>query len=348
MEGGYRLHDMMLARLLELAGPETTVVICSDHGFHPDHLRPMKLPKEPAGPAAEHRHHGIVVMNGPGIGEDELIYGASLLDITPTILALYGLPVGEDMDGKALVQHVKESSPLQTIPSWEAVAGESGGYTDKEQSDPWAEKAAMDQLVALGYIEAPDEDADKAIASCQRESKYYLARNYIHMNQYDKAVDLLEELFAEQPDQTRFGLRLAHVYLKLNKISEGRRVTDITLAAWEQRTLKQHQQLVDKARDKQGENIPEPLTLEKLRQRHRPSLDLLRERCLLPKSGMKRRWFFSYGPGGWSRLPDLHQQLGNLYFKNAALPGRRRGFVPGPGYRPGQCRRLPWPGQGLS
>jgi predicted AlkP superfamily phosphohydrolase/phosphomutase/tetratricopeptide (TPR) repeat protein len=315
VEGGYRLHDMMLARLLELAGPETTVIICSDHGFHPDHLRPMKLPNEPAGPAAEHRHHGIIVMKGPGIAADELVYGASLLDITPTILSLYGLPIGEDMDGKPLIHLQKETSPA-TIPSWEDVEGESGSYTEEEQSDPWAEQAAMDQLVELGYIDPPDENAEKAIASCQRESKYYLARSYIHMSQHHKAVGLLEELFAEQPDQTRFGLRLAHVYLRLDKTEKSRQVTDTTLAAWEQRTLRQHRELVKKAKEKHGDDVPEPLTLEELRQRHRPALDLLQGSLLFAEGKDKEALFFlQRAQEADRRLPDLHQQLGSLYLR---------------------------------
>jgi predicted AlkP superfamily phosphohydrolase/phosphomutase/tetratricopeptide (TPR) repeat protein len=316
VEGGYRLHDMMLARLLELAGPDTTVVICSDHGFHPDHLRPMKLPDEPAGPAAEHRHHGIVVLNGPGIKQDELIYGASLLDITPTILNLYGLPAGEDMDGKALVQAFSETGQQATIPSWEEVAGESGQYAETEQGDPWAEQAAMDQLVELGYIAPPDEDAEKAIASCQRETKYYLARGFIHKNQYDKALPLLEELFSEQPDQTRFGLRLANVYLHLEKIEESRRITDATMAAWEKRTLEQHQKLVEKLREEKGDKTPEPLTLDKLRQHHRPSLNLLQGSLLFAEGKDEEALaHLASAREADCRLPHLHQQLGQLYFR---------------------------------
>ena len=40
VSGVYRFHDMLLGRLLSLAGPETTVLILSDHGFHSDDLRP--------------------------------------------------------------------------------------------------------------------------------------------------------------------------------------------------------------------------------------------------------------------------------------------------------------------
>ena len=67
---------MMLERLLELAGPETTVILCSDHGFESGSQRPHGTPREPAGPAVWHRQYGIFVMAGPGVKRDERIYGA--------------------------------------------------------------------------------------------------------------------------------------------------------------------------------------------------------------------------------------------------------------------------------
>ena len=35
----------------------------------------------------------------------KLVFGASLLDITPTILTMFDLPIGKDMDGKPLLKH---------------------------------------------------------------------------------------------------------------------------------------------------------------------------------------------------------------------------------------------------
>ena len=86
---GYQYHDMMLGRLLELAGDDTTVILMSDHGFHPDHLRTQVIPSEPAGPAIEHRDYGIFLAKGPGIKKDEVVHGAGLMDVTPTILKMY-------------------------------------------------------------------------------------------------------------------------------------------------------------------------------------------------------------------------------------------------------------------
>ena len=147
---GYMYHDMMLRRLLELVDSDTTVIVISDHGFHPDHLRPESIPREPAGPAIEHRDFGIFVMKGPGIRRDELIHGASLLDITPTLLTLFGLPVGEDMAGKPLVSAFQEAPRVEHIPSWDAVPGDDGRHPPGHELDPFESKAALDQLVALG------------------------------------------------------------------------------------------------------------------------------------------------------------------------------------------------------
>jgi predicted AlkP superfamily phosphohydrolase/phosphomutase len=126
VEGGYRFHDMMLERLLQLAGDDTTVIICSDHGFHPDHLRPIQLPQEPAGPAAEHSPYGMIAMRGPAIKQDQLIYGSTLLDITPTILTLFDLPTAHDMEGRPLLQAFKQAPDIKVIDSWEEVAGDCG------------------------------------------------------------------------------------------------------------------------------------------------------------------------------------------------------------------------------
>ena len=69
LKAGYRYHDMMLGKLLRLAGKDTTVILMSDHGFHPDHLHPSGIPREPTGPAVEHRQFGILVAKGPVSGK---------------------------------------------------------------------------------------------------------------------------------------------------------------------------------------------------------------------------------------------------------------------------------------
>lgn len=208
----YRLHDRMLARLLQLAGDDTTVIVCSDHGFHSDQLRPTGTPAVPAGPAYWHRDQGILMMQGPNIARDQLIHGANLLDITPTILQAMGMPIGRDMDGRPLIEAFENVDRIDTIESWESRAGEYPDGMHSETSEVTSEQAneILEQFIALGYIERPDSDTDKAVAQTRRESRWNLARSHIHAGEIDLAIPILESLVDEMPERRDFTLTLAN------------------------------------------------------------------------------------------------------------------------------------------
>ncbi|MHB0961249.1 MAG: alkaline phosphatase family protein [Pirellulaceae bacterium] len=212
VSGAYRFHDLMLARLLELAGPETTVLLCSDHGFQSRHLRPQWTPREPAGPAAWHREFGIFVAKGPGIKRDERVYGASLIDVGPTVLHAFGLPIGQDMDGRPLVEIYEQAGKIEVIPSWEDVPGPCGRHLPNTAMKKEDSEELMQQFVALGYIEDPGDDKEKAAENAEIESKYNLCRSLLWTNQSDKALVLMEDLCRRRPWETRFLNVLAHAY----------------------------------------------------------------------------------------------------------------------------------------
>lgn len=222
VKGGYRYHDMMLERLLQLAGPETNVILLSDHGFHADHLRPISIPKEPSGPAAEHSPYGIICMQGPGIEKGVPIVGAGLLDIAPTLLSLMGLPVGKDMDGKVLVNVLKNKRLPASVLSWDQIEGESGMHDPGKELDADIEAHAMKQLVALGYVEAPGEEAAGNIQKNLNENSFYLARSYLHTGQLDEAVEILSRLHKSEPEQFRYGLHLIQAYIELASTKDAR------------------------------------------------------------------------------------------------------------------------------
>lgn len=208
VEAAYRFHDMMLGTLLELAGPDTNVVLMSDHGFCSDHLRPRRLPAEPAGPAAEHRDFGILAMAGPDIARGETIYGASLLDVCPTILSLFGLPAGLDMDGKTLTTALREPAAADAIPSWDAVDGADGRHPEETRVDPAGEAETLRQLVDLGYIEPVAEDGQTAARESVRELQYNLAQSYMDARLHGQAATILEALWKEWPREHRFATQL--------------------------------------------------------------------------------------------------------------------------------------------
>lgn len=222
----YQCHDRMLGTLLEKAGGDTTVILMSDHGFHPDHLRPASIPDIPAGPAIEHRDFGIFAIGGPGIKKSELLHGASVLDIAPTILTLYGLPVGEDMDGKVLSRAFVETPKIRFLPSWEEVPGADGRHPAHTRLDPAAAHAALEQMIALGYIERPDENREVAVERTIRELRYNLGESYQDDDRHMEAYEIFSGLHAADPDEQRFAVRLFVSCQALGMDQEMRRIAD--------------------------------------------------------------------------------------------------------------------------
>jgi tetratricopeptide (TPR) repeat protein len=204
----YQFHDQMLGTLLRKAGDDVTVILMSDHGFHPDHLRPASIPDIPAGPAIEHRDFGILAISGPGIKKDELLHGPSVLDIAPTILTMFGLPVGEDMDGKVLTQAFSETPEVSFISSWEDVPGNDGRHPPHMRLDPVAAHEGMEQMIALGYIERPDENREVAVEKTIRELRYNLGEAYQDDDRHLEAHEIFSELRAKDRDEQRFAVRL--------------------------------------------------------------------------------------------------------------------------------------------
>lgn len=224
IRGAYRFHDIMLARLLQLAGPDTTVILCSDHGFESGSQRPRGTPREPAGPAAWHRQYGIFVMAGEGIRKDERIFGVSLIDLAPTVLTLFGLPIGEDMDGRPLLEAFETPPAVRTIPSWDRVPGEAGTHPEGQGIDRDQAQELMKQFAALGYIEDPGADKEKQAESAEIEAKYNLARTLAWKNQPDRALPLLEDIARRRPWEDRFLSQLAYAYFQAGYMRQADRV----------------------------------------------------------------------------------------------------------------------------
>ena len=46
--------------------------------------------------------NGVFVFKGPGIKRNYFIERPSIMDITPTLMQLFRIPIPEDMDGRVL------------------------------------------------------------------------------------------------------------------------------------------------------------------------------------------------------------------------------------------------------
>lgn len=99
-----------------------------------------------------HEENGIVIISGNAIRKKEILSGASVLDITPTMLYLMGLPVAKDMDGKILSDAIAPEYWQKHPPNFIET------YEDKQKNKPLPvqptieDRETMERLRALGYI----------------------------------------------------------------------------------------------------------------------------------------------------------------------------------------------------
>ncbi|KAB1185120.1 MULTISPECIES: alkaline phosphatase family protein [Haloferax] len=108
-----------------------------------DHYLSAQLYGEQFGEPTEswnHKRWGVVAAHGEAIDSSASLEGAHLYDITPTILATYGLPHDEQMDGEPLP--VVSGVAPTSYPTFEPVERVKTNDTEVE-----------DRLANLGYLE---------------------------------------------------------------------------------------------------------------------------------------------------------------------------------------------------
>jgi hypothetical protein len=111
-------------------GPGDVLVVLSGYGLAPTPLwrRLVGVLTGTAVGAASHggAPDGVLLMAGEGIRPGATPAGASVLDVTPTLLYLMGLPVARDMEGRVLTEILEpvfaRQNPVTFIPSYESLA----------------------------------------------------------------------------------------------------------------------------------------------------------------------------------------------------------------------------------
>jgi hypothetical protein len=145
--GVYRDFDRFLARLLAAAGPDTVVIVASDHGHSPTIVHSFYT---------QHRHGppGILLMRGGPVKRGLALQGASVFDLYPTVLYLLGLPVPRDAAGRVLVDALDPGfvrlHPVREVPTYTDLGLPLGLPGAKRDGAMNAEE--IEKLRALGYL----------------------------------------------------------------------------------------------------------------------------------------------------------------------------------------------------
>lgn len=150
VQGIYRFVDTFLAEVLATAGPDTTVIVLSDHGAEP--AEDAIGAKRTGRPGAHTRAaKGVLFLWGPNVRRGVSVERAGPLDIAPTVAWALGLPVADDLPGRVLADaftlDFRERRGRVHVDTW--------GTRDVDvaaEASP-ADANMLDQLRGLGYIE---------------------------------------------------------------------------------------------------------------------------------------------------------------------------------------------------
>lgn len=151
----YVFADEVLGRVLALLSEsETTIVVVSDHGHHAnpkydpaskDHYNRLCSGDHEDAP------DGILILAGNDVVRGAVIRDASVYDIAPTLLALFGAPAGSSMPGRVLEEAIAKKFLAEHPPVKAADYPAMGPGGDPVRA-PMGD-ALKAKLKGLGYIE---------------------------------------------------------------------------------------------------------------------------------------------------------------------------------------------------
>jgi tetratricopeptide (TPR) repeat protein len=200
-----RILDHMLHQIIELAGPKTAVMVVSGHG-----VRTLNIPAggfSPKDNESWKSSYGIFTACGPKFASDALLHGAGVLDIAPTVLTWFGLPIGDDMEGRVLVESFALFPEIARIDSWET----------------W-----------MGILPAPTHDKtdlpiSNAADAWRREADWNRVQSCLEASRYQEALPILNRLFCEFPERVEVCHALFQCQMALGHLSDAADTLEVAL-----------------------------------------------------------------------------------------------------------------------
>lgn len=184
VDAAYRFFDMMLGRLIELCGQRTDLVLVSPRG---------------------NAGSGMLVAHGPSVARDRIVHGATIFDVAPTVLALFGRTSDAAQDGRVLDEVLlapgEALQPTLSVSMQQHAVG----------SDMTA------HLRALNYSDAPTPAQAKAMRDAELSSLLHLAESETALGSYREAASCAERALAIAPDSVPALLLLAQARVHLGE-----------------------------------------------------------------------------------------------------------------------------------
>ena len=222
VRGVYRFLDLLLGRLMELAGPEALVLLVSDRAagepeFHAE-----------TGTGSQ----GILCAGGPGITAEELVFEPGVLDVAPTLLALFGFRAPEGMPGYVIDEICPEAPTRELAGLWPASSSRSVAPAAADADDNDEMDIDVAELQAAGYQDAVAAQRRPEAVEAWVRRTLNLARVLWSQGRTPEAVPLLEAVvpvIARSPTLAKYAdarLYLGTAYLESGRVADARRLAE--------------------------------------------------------------------------------------------------------------------------
>jgi hypothetical protein len=147
LEPVYVHEDRRLGRLMEKLGPDTVLLVVSDHGFQ---FRSYGFNHYDDGRGGVKAPSGVFFVWGPPVRPGSRLETPTLFDVGPTALYLLGLPVGRDMDGRVLTEAFSSELVSGRPVAW-IESHDEGSRTASDRESP-VDEEVLRELRSLGYV----------------------------------------------------------------------------------------------------------------------------------------------------------------------------------------------------
>ncbi len=181
----YAYQDRLLGDLIQAAGEDAVIMVVSDHGFANGAERPVDVSPDLNGkPARWHTMEGVFLVAGPPIRPGRIEEPIGLLDVTPTLLALMGLPPGDDMPGKPATEIFRNGEapvpPAVDVASYDMLGEplQTGGMGAASPED----QEMIAKLTALGYVQSGNAPVP---AAGEVNATYHVNAGYLLLQKHD-------------------------------------------------------------------------------------------------------------------------------------------------------------------
>lgn len=202
----WRLQDALLAELRNAVGPDTDIVLVSPHA-------PSRSEITSSGSEEQGSQLGMFCAAGPQFHSGKVHHGATVLDVTPTVLRLLGLVEDSQTDGEPWLECMKLDG--------DAFSRRAHVRQQLAGTTPPAPKERPEFEVDATQVLAADRASCLQVRENQRVN---LALALSDSNRVPKAIACWRALLEERPDNETYVARLIECLMRDRQHAECRRV----------------------------------------------------------------------------------------------------------------------------